>query len=35
MLAYPLTEQRFQEMVSEVALRRARRTGAVGEESPA
>ena len=35
MLAYPLTEQRFQEMVSEVARRRARRAGAVGEGSPA
>jgi glucuronide carrier protein len=35
MLAYPLTEQRFQELVSEVALRRARRLGAVGEESRA
>jgi hypothetical protein len=32
MLAYPLTEQRFQEMVSEVALRRAGRTPDVGEE---
>jgi glucuronide carrier protein len=35
MLAYPLTEQRFQEMVSEVALRRAGRANAVGEESGA
>ena len=33
MLAYPLTERRFQEMVSEVARRRARRAGAVGEGS--
>ena len=35
MLGYPLSEQRFQEMVSEVARRRARRAGVVGEGSPA